>query len=84
MFVGSVEDTKTHVEARPANLHSPLHPSTYNMSDKSISYTHHAANTMAGLLGAGALYGAFVKGSKMSLVAGGLLASTYAASGYVF
>lgn len=52
------------------------------MSDKSVAYTHHAANTMAGVLGAGALYGAVVKGSRMSLVAGGLLAAAYAASGY--
>ena len=51
------------------------------MSEKSLAYTHHAAYTMAGLLGAGALYGGLVKSSRASLLAGGLLAAGYGAAG---
>lgn len=53
------------------------------MSEKNIAYTHHAAYTMAALLGGGAFLGGVIKGSRASLLAGGLLAAAYAGAGYV-
>lgn len=54
------------------------------MEDKNIPYTHHVAFTMAALVGTGSFIGGVVKGSRVSLLAGGLIAAAFGASGYVF
>jgi uncharacterized membrane protein (UPF0136 family) len=53
------------------------------MSEKSLAYTHHAAYTMAALLGLGGLYGGVVKASRASLLGGLTFAAGYAAAGCV-